>query len=205
MTFDPAIFYDHMRTGLLGPTLSVAEVAGCDAILTACHGLALAPAAYAFATAYHETAHSMQPIREMGGDAYFRRMYDIMGNRPDVAARLGNTYPGDGVKFSGRGYVQLTGRANYARAGVELGMNGQLIDAPDLAMRPDIAAKIMRRGMEEGWFTGKGFHNFMPDNTEANWGQFLNARRIINGQDRAELIAGYAQQFQEALSESGWA
>jgi putative chitinase len=141
----------------------------------------------------------------MGGETYLTRMYDIRGNRPEVAVRLGNTYPGDGIKFAGRGYVQLTGRTNYAKAGAELGMNGQLIDAPDLALRPDIAAKIMRLGMVEGWFTGKAFHHFLPDNCEASWGQLVNARRIINGQDRAELIAGYAQKFQTALSESGWA
>lgn len=75
-----------------------------------------------------------------------------------------------------RGYVQLTGRANYARAKAELGV--PLLADPDLAMQPDIAAKIMRRGMQGGWFT---FDTYLPG--EASREQFKDARRTINGLD----------------------
>jgi hypothetical protein len=144
----------------------------------------------------------MQPIKEYGGPRYFTRMYDITGSRPNLARSMGNTTPGDGVKFCGRGYVQLTWRVNYIKAGLELGepLEGQ----PDLAMRPDIAAKIMRRGMEKGWFTGKAFAHFLPGSGPAERKAYLNARRIINGMDRAGVIADYAMKFETALVKGGW-
>lgn len=149
--------------------------------------------AYLLATAFHETATTMQPIREFGGEGYFRRMYDIKGARPEVARALGNTQPGDGVRFHGRGYVQLTGRANYKRASDSVGLD--LIANPDAAMRPDLAAHIAIVGMRDGWFTGKKFASYF--NTAAT--DWKNARRIINGLDRADLVAGYAVAFRDAI------
>ena len=198
----PAKFFESVRAGILGPSLIPDEVTGCDAILTAMEGAPLSWTAYALATAYHETAHTMLPIKEFGGQAYFRRMYDIQGNNPTLARRLGNTVPGDGAQFAGRGYVQLTGRANYARASTKLGVD--LIRNPDLAMDPAIAAKIMRRGMTEGWFTGKSFASYLPGAGVANKAQYTAARRIINGTDRAALIESYAQAFEKALRAGGY-
>lgn len=192
-----AQFFDRLRVGLLGPTLDQDEVDGCEAILKACEGLPVSWTAYALATAYHETAHTMQPIKEVGGPKYLTRMYDVQGARASLARRMGNTQPGDGIKFAGRGYVQLTWRTNYERAGRELGVN--LVANPDLAMRPDIAAQILRYGMIEGWFSGKAFKDYLP-NGRANREQFRAARRIINGTDKDSLIAGYAVQFQDAMA-----
>lgn len=190
-------FFDALRAGdLLGPTLTAAEVEGVNAVLAASEGLATSWRAYMLATAYHETAATMQPIKEYGGDAYFTRLYDPKGNNPALASRLGNTKPGDGAKFAGRGYVQLTGRSNYQRAGTKVGED--LIAKPDLAMRPDIAARIMREGMVEGWFTGRALKHYLPENLGTD-GQFINARKIINGQDKAALISGYAIKFQRDL------
>lgn len=53
---------------------------------------------------------------------------------------LGNTLPGDGVRFRGRGFFQLTGRANYRAAGIALGLT--LESEPDLAAELTIAASI---------------------------------------------------------------
>jgi len=200
---NPSAFFVRLRSGLLGPTLSDDEVHGCNAILDAMAGSPLAYTAYALATAYHETAHTMQPVKEIGGPAYFRRMYDPLGSRPLVAKRLGNTCPGDGALFCGRGYPQLTGRANYLKASTALGVD--LVAHPELALRPDIAAKIMRRGMEEGWFTGRGFDAYLPNSGPATEGEFTAARAIINGSDRATLIASYALSFQAALQAGAWA
>lgn len=203
---DPAAFFASLRHGdILGPTLTQDEVDGCTAILEAVGEVdhPLAWAAYELATAYHETAHTMQPVKEIGGDAYFRRMYDIQGARPDLAKRLGNTEPGDGAKYAGRGYVQLTGRANYARAAREL--EEPLVENPDLAQNPTVAAKIMVTGMSEGWFTGKTLAIYLPHEEAATRAQFEQARRIINGSDRAQLIAGYAIGFQNALETGKWA
>jgi putative chitinase len=198
----PKAFFDHLRATVLGPDLSADEVNGCNAILTAMEGLPLAYVAYALATAYHETAHTMQPVKERGGTGYFTRMYDIMGQRPDVAKRLGNMQPGDGATFCGRGYVQITGRHNYAKASEKLGLD--CVRFPDIALHPAAAAFIMREGMLGGWFTGVTLASELPEHEPACMGSFVNARRIINGVDRAQLIAGYAMQFQKALQLGAW-
>jgi hypothetical protein len=145
---------------------------------------------------FGETAHSMQPITEHGGEAYFARMYDPEGLRPAVAARLGNVCAGDGVRFCGRGYVQLTGRGNYARAG--------LVDDPDRALDPAVAAAVLERGMREGWF-GRRLMDVLPLGGPATRPQFIAARRVVNGQDCAALIADYAMRFQGALLAGGCA
>lgn len=197
-----AAFFDALRGGLLGPVLTQSEVDGCNAILDAMEGSPLSHCAYALATAYKETAHTMQPVDEIGGPSYFFRRYDPKGLRPDIARQLGNTEPGDGAKFHGRGYPQMTGRANYARASRELGVD--LIGHPELALRPDIAAKIMRRGMDEGWFTGRTFARYLPIAAPGSRTQFILARKIINGQDCAEEIADYALAFQSYLTAGGY-
>ena len=198
---DSKSFFDALRTGLLGPTLSASEVAGCEAILSACGGWSASWTAYALATAYHETKHTMQPVREDGTPAYFLRMYDIEGQRPAVARVLGNLKPGDGALYAGRGYVQLTGRGNYAKAQIALGPD--FVVTPDLALEPANAARILRLGIGEGWFTGQRLSNYLygPRGTAR---AFVSARRVINGQDRAEMVAEYAMQFQTALASGGW-
>ena len=91
--------------------------------------------AYALATTYHETAFTMQPIHERGGPKWFFHVYDKDGGRPKVAADLGNSQKGDGVRFHGRGYVQLTGRSNYGgKAGKLVGSD--LVSNADLALDP---------------------------------------------------------------------
>lgn len=191
----PNRFFSELRTGLLGPTLSPDEVSGVNAILAAAKDWPLSWTAYALATAYHETAHSMLPIKEFGGDAYFCRMYDPKGLRPEVARRLGNNQPGDGVRYCGRGYVQLTGRANYAEFGLEAN--------PEQALNPAKAAEILETGMRDGLFGGRKLEDFLPASGPATLSQFISARRVINGTDRRELVADYAWRFQVALLAGG--
>lgn len=202
-TLDRAAFFTAARASPFPGTLSAKQVSGIEAILDACPpDLGTMELAYCLATAFHETARTMLPVKEYGTDAYFRRMYDPQGDRPDVARTLGNTAPGDGVKFCGRGYVQLTGRTNYRRATGELQNAGYLdrsLDltvTPDMAMTPDIAAAIMFLGMTEGWFTGKKLSHYFGSNVPADP---TNARRIINGTDKAAMIAGYYAAFWKAL------
>lgn len=195
-------FFDALRHGLLGPTLSAEEVKGCNAVLEAMEGLPLSWTAYALATAYHETASTMQPIKEYGGPVYFTRLYDVTGARPQLALKMGNTCAGDGPKFCGRGYVQLTWKNNYKKAGDKCGVD--LVSHPDKAMEPGIAAKIMREGMTEGWFTGKKFSDYLPRQGRATSGQYRHARYIINGSDKAERIAGHAKAFEAALEAGEW-
>lgn len=168
--------------------LDQSQVDGFNALLQAM-GTASWPSAwvaYGLATAWHETNHTMEPVREAYWlDEDWRRR------------NLTKYYP-----WYGRGYVQLTWEKNYRYADEKLGLGGALITDRELAMRPDIAAKILVSGMESGWFTTKKLSDFLGDGTIANYGQ---ARRIINGQDKAADIARQAQDFEAALQAGGWA
>jgi putative chitinase len=152
--------------------------------------------AYILATALHETAATMQPIRERGGKAYFQENYDIAGDNPARARANGNTEPGDGVRYAGRGYVQLTWKNNYRRVGDLIGLD--LVGSPDRAMEPENAATILILGMEEGWFTGRRLGDYF-NGTRAEW---MQARRIVNGLDQAGLIAGYGRRFLAAMRDT---
>lgn len=200
---DPAKFYTLVRSAY-GP-LSQEQVDGFTALLNAMGAVRwpISWVAYGLATAFHETARTMQPIREHGGAPYFKRMYDPHGERPHVAARLGNTSPGDGVKYAGRGHVQLTGKTNYEKAGEELDLD--LVGNPDLALQCDVSSRILTWGMEQGAFTGKSLKHYLPLSGNAGHDAYKEARRIINGTDRAADIAKIALVFEAALESGGWA
>jgi len=127
--------------------------------------------AYILATVYHETGQTFQPIREYGRGR-------------------GKAY---GTTYYGRGYVQLTWKRNYERFGVLLDID--LVNNPDLALNPDVAYKIAALGMKKGLFTGVGLNRYINDTST----DYVGARRIINGTDRAQLIAGYAKKFEEVI------
>lgn len=150
--------------------------------------------AYCLATFKWETAHTMRPIDEHGTDAYFNKRY---GPLTKVGKEyLGNIKPGDGALYHGRGYVQITGRNNYAKAKKLTGVD--LISNPDRAKEPDLAYAIAIQGMTEGWFTGKKLSNYFFGETA----DYYNARKIINGLDQAEKIADIARGYSEILRES---
>lgn len=182
-----------MQYNLIRPlfdgTMTRAQVEGCAAILTATADLPRAYRAYLLATTLHETARTMQPIHERGARDYFDK-YEL-GTK--IGAALGNTQPGDGYIYRGRGYVQITGRANYRRASEKLGMN--LLSTPDLALRPSVAARILTLGCREGWFTGKNLSDYLDGERP----DYVNARRVVNGTDKARQIADYAAVFEAAL------
>lgn len=131
--------------------------------------------AYALATIEHETAGTNAPIHEYGGDDYFTQMYE---GRND----LGNTQSGDGAKYHGRGFIQLTGRYNYRKMGERIGID--LENNPDLALRPEIAAKILA-----AFFKDRGVADY------AGQGDFIGARRPVNGTDQAQKIAQLAYRY----------
>jgi predicted chitinase len=85
----------------------------------------------------HETA-DFTTLKEYGGKLDFKK-YDIRFN-PAKAKALGNLKPGDGAKYAGRGFIQLTGRYNYKKAGEALGL--PLEKHPELVEKPDVAAKV---------------------------------------------------------------
>jgi hypothetical protein len=201
----PELFFAKIRELRIFPqSLNQNQVNGMNEIIKDCLKAKwpISHVAYALATAYHETARTMQPIKEYGGTAYFTRLYDITGSKPERARAHGNTSAGDGPKYCGRGYVQLTWKNNYKRAEEEL--NVPLVANPDLALNPDIASDIMILGMSQGWFTGKKNSDYLPTKDKGTKSQFMDARKIINGTDDHEEIAEIALKFQSALEAGIW-
>lgn len=173
-------------------SLSQAQVDGLDfLIVNAPAELPVTFKAYVLATVFRETGGTMQPIYENGPKSYF----DKYEPGTPKGKRLGNVKKGDGYLFRGRGYVQITGRRNYTFAGDKLNLD--LVKDPDLALRPDVAARILYRGMIDGWFTGVGLGRFLDGKTD-----YRNARKVVNGLDKADKIAGYALIFEKALREA---
>ena len=174
-------FFDNVRDSLFKGKLKASQVKGMEFILSQWGETGFTNRqwlAYALATAFHETARTMQPIREYG-----RGKGKKYGRKDSVT----------GQTYYGRGYVQLTWKENYEKAARSLGID--FVRQPDLVMEPANAAFIMFQGMAEGWFTGKEFADYINDKQRDYW----NARRIINGTDKAGDIADYALRFEAAL------
>jgi putative chitinase len=182
------IFFANIRKSLYRDKLPQQAVDGCNVILDAAveyisgtkHALLRRQwLAYILATAYHETAYTMQPIREFG---------------KGKGKRYGVPVPPYDQVYYGRGYVQLTWIDNYRKAGDLL--SSEFVKNPDLVMQPKHAVAILFRGMIEGWFAkGQTLERYINEN-ECD---YVGARRIINGTDKAKLIAGYAAAFEKAL------
>ncbi|HET6625076.1 MAG TPA: M15 family metallopeptidase [Nocardioidaceae bacterium] len=115
----------------------------------------------AVSTVVVEVGTRFRPISEFGDRAYFTRMYE---GRSD----LGNVEPGDGARFHGRGYIQLTGRANYRAYGQRLGL--ALENKPELALEPEVAARVLAE-----YFKQRGV------DTKARAGDWEGVRRAVNG------------------------
>ena len=180
MKVDRDAFFPRARATVFHGIMEQSQVDGINFLLDAFE--AVYPngdprwLAYMLATAYHETAAMMEPISEYG-----------LGRGRPYGVEI------NGQVYYGRGYVQLTWRTNYEAMSLVTGVN--LVKEPGLALRPDVAAKIMFYGMEHGTFTGQRLADyFTPHATD-----FLDARRIINGMDHAALIASYAHNFLESI------
>jgi putative chitinase len=171
MSMDAKAFFDQWRAAF--GKLSPAEVDGINALLAEMEARGWTDPrwwAYVLATAHHETAGTMQPLREYArGKGRFYGVAD----------------PETGETYYGRGFVQLTWRDNYEKQAEKLGL--PLVTNPDLALVPATAAAIMCGGMERGDFTGK----CLADYFDADTNDPRNARRIVNGTDKMDLIAGY--------------
>lgn len=140
--------------------------------------------AYALATAWHEAR--FVPQAEWGKGK--GRPYAVAGKY--------------GQPQYGRGLVQLTWDRNYEWADKALGLNGALLNNFDLALDPKVSVDILLEGMRVGAFTGARLGSCITGTGSLD--DFVAARKIVNGTDKAELIAGYAMKFQEALKEGGW-
>jgi hypothetical protein len=172
-------------------SLEQSQVDGFNRLLGAMGKAAwpIAWAAYGIATPWWETNKRMSPVEE----GYY------LGAKAAAFQKKLRYYP-----WFGRGDVQLTWEANYRRADEECGLAGALLADPSLALRPDISAQVLVKGMARGWFSGKRLSDYLPSAGTADIHQFTNARRIINGQDKAVEIAEIALKFQAALATGGW-
>lgn len=191
-------------SGVFGTSLRQSQVEGTEAILDACAGLPLPCVAYILATAYHETAYTMQPVRETLADTDAKAVARLERAWASGKLKWVKTpywrFDADGKTWLGRGYVQLTHKTNYARATKELGVD--LVGNPGLAMHAPIAAKILVRGSMEGWFTGRK----LPSYAAGDGFDYVNARAVINGDVKGNgaKIAADAKAFEAALRAGGW-
>jgi hypothetical protein len=173
---DRAKFFAGIRQSPFPGKLTSGQVSGTSAIINEWERRGLTDLRWLadmLGTTKWETDHTMQPIKEGGSLAYLK----------------GKKY----WPWYGRGYVQLTWEANYKkfRDRVMKLFGADIIANPDLAMRADVAAFIMFEGMINGEFTGKKLSDyFNADKTD-----WVNARRIINGTDKAAEIASISKQF----------
>jgi len=166
---DRKLFFDRIRGSLGGGFIGSSQVDGFTRILDEWERRGLTDArwlGYMLATCWHETAKSMQPIKEFGGDSYLK-------SKP--------YYP-----FYGRGLVQCTWETNFAKFGCA---------NPDDMLTWPFALRALFDGMNDGVFTGRKLSQYFNETVDDPFG----ARHIINGTDKAGLIAGYNAAFLAAI------
>lgn len=198
---DRQFFFDTVQHSLFKGSLTLAQIEGMNAIFDYWDAnLATADRrwlAYILATAFHETAYTMQPVRETLATSDSRAV-EILETafasgrlswvktpywRPDE----------DGKSWLGRGLVQLTHRRNYEAMSEVTGID--LVARPDRAMEMVPAVTILIEGMLRGSFAGHRLCDHLNKERE-DW---VNARRIVNGTDRAEKLAEYGRAFLAAI------
>lgn len=151
-------------------------------------------ASYILATAYHETGGRMQPVREGFASTNAGAIREVTRLHEQGRIRVNYAIPINGRSYYGRGLVQITWLENYKRVGGLLGVD--LVNNPDLALDPQVSADILVKGMAGGWFTGRK----LSDYDRADGYDYYNARRIVNGVDRAQHIADLAIKFENGIS-----
>jgi putative chitinase len=207
-----APFYAAVRASLFAGKLTQMQVEGMEAILNAWDKTGKTDhrwLAYIFATAHHETGARFAPVEE-NLNYSAKRLTQVWPSRfPSIAAatpyannpqklankvyggRMGNVAPDDGWRYRGRGFVQITGRDNYAKYG--------LADNPDAASQNAAAAHIIVDGMINGRFTGlllRAFFDHDSDNP-------VGARKIINPDANGAKIAREYEAYLKAVQAAG--
>ena len=190
---NPAAFFAAVGAELFAGALAQTQVDGINAILAAWpDGTDPRWAAYGLATAFHETARAMEPVPEWG-----------RGQGKPYGVACGPYMQ----RYYGRGLVQLTWLANYQKAEREI-PGSDLVRRPDNALLPAIAAEVLVRGMSDGWFCKRPdgspikLADYFPLGAPATH-DWIGARAIVNGQDKAAQIAAYAAHFNGALAKGG--
>jgi uncharacterized protein YraI len=190
MKFDRQRFFDAYTALFSAPSQGQRE--GLDALLTAIEAdpdiTDVRWLAYMLATVKHECADRWKAIEE-----YSKGKGRKYGEPVTVTDPEGRSYT---HVYYGRGFVQLTWDYNYRNMGKVLG--NRLLYEPSLALDSGVAYRIMSYGMRHGSFTGKKLGDYISGEKC----DYVNARRIINGTDQADRIAGYATKLEKALRDS---
>jgi len=200
---DMTTFFAYARRAPFGGRLSQGQIDGMNALFRcwASHKITGSDnnrlLAYILASVFHETGGRMLPVRETlastdaGAIAALEKAWKA-GRLPQVKTPYWRKDK-DGKSWFGRGDIQLTHKRNYEKLGKRI--NVDLVGNPTLALDLDISAEIAIVGMLEGLFSGRKlteFFNFKADNP-------IGARAVVNGTDKAKLIAGYYKSFLDAL------
>jgi predicted chitinase len=200
MLFARKTFFDAVRVSLFDGVLKKHQVTGLTAILDrggVAAGIDDRWLAYMLATVHHETGRTMQPVRETfaKSDARAIALLDSAfdnGRLPSVSVPYWRR-DAEGRSWLGRGLVQLTHRVNYEKMALATGID--LVSRPERAMEIAVAVDILFIGMQTGAFAGRRLGQYFSARKE-DW---TGARRIINGRDRAERVAGYGRQYLAAI------
>lgn len=205
---NPDLFWDTLRKDVFKGSLTQGVVDTVNTIVDTYYA-EYAPSAdpehlaYILATAYHESYHptlnpNWDPVREgyaksnAGAISAVTKLYKSGKIKTNYA--LPNK---DGHSYYGRGFVQITHERNYEKMGDLIGID--LVNFPDLALHTDVAAKALVIGSVEGVYTGKRLSDYDLKNGLLD---AVNARRVINGKDKADKIAGDYELFYKAVLRS---
>lgn len=180
-------FFDAIRARV---DLTDENVSGFEKVLEYAQkrGTPLNHLAYVLATALWETNFRMQPVTEAYwlSEAWRRRNLRY--------------YP-----WHGRGLIQTTWKRNYARMGKEIGVD--LLDEPDRLLKWEYSLPALFIGMEKGLYTGKKLDDYIDDVDESDaedLREFRNARKIVNGTDKANTIGKLGLLFERALKAASY-
>lgn len=191
-------FFDTVREDLFKGAMNQGQVHGMEAILREWEAQQLTDLrwlAYILGTTYHETAKTMQPIAEYGkGKKYDYGKKLKMGGGP--GKRIPYTVPDK--LYYGRGLTQNTWYENYHRltkAATTQGKDWDFLNNPELLLQMEPSIWATYFAMQVGLYTGKKLKDYFNDKKE-DW---VNARKIINGLDKADLIGGYGKKFMAGL------
>lgn len=189
---DRKLFFEQIRSTGLFKTLSVEQVENIEAIIDECQRQGVndkAQIAYIFATILHETAGTMRPIEEIGRGKNRTYGHKVWYN--------GRPYNDVSHIYYGRGYTQNTWRENYVsltKAAKKQGFTWDFEHHPELLLQTESSAWATVYAMKTGLYTGRKLSDYFGVKVD-----FINARKIINGLDRAELIKGYAVKFLDSM------
>lgn len=190
------VFFDYVRNVPFGGRLTQSQIDGLEKGLYWLDKLEVTDnrhKAYVLSTGFWETGQTMQPVREAHGKTD-KQSIDRL-EAAWKAGKLGSVktpYWRDG--WFGRGIVQLTWKDNYRKMSPYVGVD--LVANPSAMLTPDVSWKATIIGMQKGLFSkGNTLDKYFNENTDDPVG----ARRIVNGVDKAKVIALLYKNFLDAL------